>query len=486
MGKKRRFDFTKKNKRSGKVENVGYLDLEQDEEQSRCSLYFYGDIVSATWESMWYEEDRCPQDIADFLNQLDGYEDIDIYFNSGGGDVFAGLAIYNQLKRYDGHKVGYVDGMAASIASVIMFACDELHFATGAQAMIHKPLCMAYGNADDFKAVIKQLNLCEDSILDVYMEHVQEGVTRTRSNWQTQDCHSRRFREPSKNCHEEVRKLEIIRHIKVDLYGDTQHFAVAAKQMDMGTRYIGVTLMEDGVVYEIPDNVEVIINMTKPDKTHVHNDGEKSGNEALIPLTRGMLQVHGTALCEVQLYQNGALLTSATFEMEIFPSQRDESEIIHSGEYTRLENTIAAAREALQIAQDTQNTIDAAEAVRQAQERLREAAEKAREIKESRREDDTAKAIAKCVEAMEAAIEQTKKCLTATEEANKIIISQSGLDAILAAVKDYYERIRELETDININVDGGTPKSTDLLLVKGGTPFTTDYDKYIAGTSHTI
>lgn len=58
---------------------------------------------------------------------------------------------------------------------------------------------------------------------------------------------------------------------------------------------------------------------------------------------------------------------------------------------------------------------------------------------------------------MEAAIEQTKKCLTATEEANKIIISQSGLDAILAAVKDYYERIRELETDININVDGGTP-----------------------------
>lgn len=91
MAKKRRFDFTKKNKRSGKVENVGYLDLEQDEEQSRCSLYFYGDIVSATWESMWYEEDRCPQDIADFLNQLDGYEDIDIYFNSGGGDVFAGL-----------------------------------------------------------------------------------------------------------------------------------------------------------------------------------------------------------------------------------------------------------------------------------------------------------------------------------------------------------------------------------------------------------
>lgn len=180
MPNKRRFDFTKKNKRTGKIENVGYLDLTANEEQSRCSLYFYGDIVSATWISKWYEEDKCPQDIADFLNQLEGYEDIDIYFNSGGGDVFAGLAIHNQLKRYSGHKVGYVDGMAASIASVIMFACDELHFATGAQAMIHKPWCWAYGNADDFEDVIKQLNLCEDSIIDVYMQHTKEDVTREK------------------------------------------------------------------------------------------------------------------------------------------------------------------------------------------------------------------------------------------------------------------------------------------------------------------
>ena len=280
--------------------------------------------------------------------------------------------------------------------------------------------------------------------------------------------------------------MNIIRHIKVDLYGDTQHFAVAAKQMDMGTRYVGVTLLEDGVVYEIPDNAEIIINMTKPDKTHVHNDGEKSGNEALVPLKRGKLMVHGTAQCEIQLYQNGALLTSATFEMEIFPSQRDESEIVHSGEYTRLENTIAAAREALQIAQDTQNSIDTVEALRVAAEKARETAEKAREIKESRREDSTAKIIAECAEEIAKAAEQTAACLKATEEANKIIIEQSGLDAILAAVRDYYERIQELETDININVDGGTPTSTDLLLVKGGTPFTTDYDKYIAGTSHTI
>ena len=186
------------------------------------------------------------------------------------------------------------------------------------------------------------------------------------------------------------------------------------------------------------------------------------------------------------MYQYGALLTSANFEMEIFPSQRDESEIVHSGEYTRLENTIHAAREALQIAQDTQNAIDAAEALRAAAEKARELAERAREIRESRREDSTAKIIAECAETIRAAVEQTQACLKATERAEEIIISQSGLDAILAAVRDYYERIRQLETDININVDGGTPTSTELLLVDGGTPFTTDYDKYNAGKPHTI
>ena len=280
--------------------------------------------------------------------------------------------------------------------------------------------------------------------------------------------------------------MNIIRHIKVDLYGDVKRFALAAKQMDMGTRYVAVTLMEDGVEYEIPDDVEIIVAVKKPDGKSVYNDGEKSGNEALIPLTRQMLMIHGTAACDIELYQNGNLLSSASFELEIFPSQRNEENITSSGEYTRLENTIQAAREALQIAQDTQNSIQASEDLRVAVENLRVAAEKAREIKESKREDDTAQAIEECVAATTKAIEQTAACLTATAAANKIIIEQSGLNAILVAVRDYYERIQAIESDINLNVDGGTPKSTDYLLVKGGTPFTTDYDKYIAGTTHTI
>ncbi len=280
--------------------------------------------------------------------------------------------------------------------------------------------------------------------------------------------------------------MNIIRHIKVDLYGDVKRYAVAAKQLDMATRYVGVTLTVDGVEWEIPKDVEIAVAMRKPDEKRVWNDCTRQKNEALIPLTRQMLAVHGTALCDVELYQNGALLSSASFELEIYPSQRVDETIISSEEYTRLENAIYAAREALQMAQETSERINAAEALREAAEAVRVAQEKAREIKESQREDRTAAAVKDCIEATQDAIEKTAACVKATEAARKVVIDMSGLNAILNEVKDYYERIRALETDINITIDGGTAKSREFLLIDGGTAFTTDYDKYNAGRAHTI
>lgn len=280
--------------------------------------------------------------------------------------------------------------------------------------------------------------------------------------------------------------MNIIRHIKVDLYGDVKRYAVAAKQLDMATRYVGVTLTVDGVEWEIPKDVEIAVAMRKPDENRVWNDCTRQKNEALIPLTRQMLAVQGTALCDVELYQNGALLSSASFELEIYPSQRVDETIISSEEYTRLENAIYAAREALQMAQETSERINAAEALREAAEAVRVAQEKAREIKESQREDRTAAAVKDCIKATQNAIEKTAACVKATEAARKVVIDMSGLNAILNEVKDYYERIRALETDINITIDGGTAKSREFLLIDGGTAFTTDYDKYNAGRAHTI
>ena len=111
----------------------------KNQTDSSADLFFYGDIVSETWQSECYEEDMAPGDVKEFLDQLDGTENINIHINSGGGSVFGGIAIYNMLRHNNAHKTVYVDGLAASIASVIMMAGDEIVMPKNATVMIHKP-----------------------------------------------------------------------------------------------------------------------------------------------------------------------------------------------------------------------------------------------------------------------------------------------------------------------------------------------------------
>ena len=139
-------------------------------------LYIYGDIVSSGWD-VWSDEDTFPQKIADFMSQIDDAAPLTVYINSGGGDVFAGIAIHSILRRHSGPKKGVVDALAASIASVILMACDEIVVNSGAQIMIHKPSTVAWGNADDFRRLICELDKCQQSITEIYMSRVKDGVT---------------------------------------------------------------------------------------------------------------------------------------------------------------------------------------------------------------------------------------------------------------------------------------------------------------------
>lgn len=174
---KNKFNFTQRNPKTKKLESVGFMQIQSAAAGGGMELYIYGDIVSSTWDA-WCAEDVCPQDIADFMNQIPANADLTVYINSGGGDVFAGIAIHSILSRHTGHKKGIVDGLAASIASVILMACDEIVMSSGAQLMIHKPSAMfAYGNADDFRDLIERLDKAQESITGIYMQNVKEGVT---------------------------------------------------------------------------------------------------------------------------------------------------------------------------------------------------------------------------------------------------------------------------------------------------------------------
>jgi len=140
-----------------------------------ADLYFYGDIVSSWWGAC-DDTDQYPEAIRDFLKEQEG-KDLNIYINSGGGSVFAGLAIYNMLLRHKGKKTVHVDGMAASIASVIALAGDEIIVPSNAFLMVHKPWNACCGNADDFRKMADDLDTIETGIMNAYKAHLAEGVS---------------------------------------------------------------------------------------------------------------------------------------------------------------------------------------------------------------------------------------------------------------------------------------------------------------------
>jgi ATP-dependent Clp protease, protease subunit len=146
----------------------------KNQTDNSADLYFYGDIVSSWWGA-WDDTDQYPESIRDFLNGVQG-KDLNIYVNSGGGSVFAGMAIYNMLKRHQGYKKVYVDGMAASISSVIALAGDKVIVPSNAFMMIHKPWNGIYGNAHDFRKMADDLDAIEEGIMNVYAENLKEGV----------------------------------------------------------------------------------------------------------------------------------------------------------------------------------------------------------------------------------------------------------------------------------------------------------------------
>lgn len=176
------FDLQKKD-RHNKQRTVGSIEI-RNQTKEEAELCFFGDINSESlgeWQK-YYPEDKAPKDVQDFLNQLDGIKKINVHINSGGGSVFGGIAIYNILKRYDAEITVYVEGLAASIASVIAMAGDKIIIPENAQMMIHKPSSVAWGNADDMRKEADVLDGCQKVILNTYMQHAKEGITAEEIN----------------------------------------------------------------------------------------------------------------------------------------------------------------------------------------------------------------------------------------------------------------------------------------------------------------
>lgn len=124
------------------------------------------EIYETIGEDWWTGGGVTSKSISSQLKQMSG--DVEVVINSRGGDYFEGGAIYNLLREYDGKVTVKVISLAASAASVIAMAADELLIADNASIMIHNAWLIAVGDRNDFDKVSDTLGQFDAAMARLY------------------------------------------------------------------------------------------------------------------------------------------------------------------------------------------------------------------------------------------------------------------------------------------------------------------------------
>ena len=148
-----------------------------NEESNSAEINMYGEVV-ATRPVDWWTGAPIPGNFIaqdEFLRDLEGLagkDSITVHINSVGGDMYAGIAIYNRLKGLAGKVTTINDGLAASAGSLIFMAGDTRKVNAGSNLMIHGAAGFLYGyyQVQDLKGVVKQLDAHNKAGVNIYAE----------------------------------------------------------------------------------------------------------------------------------------------------------------------------------------------------------------------------------------------------------------------------------------------------------------------------
>ena len=140
--------------------------------ENEYSLYVYGEIVSEKQPDIWTGEKSDNEvDIKDFkeaLKEIPNGAKLNMYVNSVGGSVFATSSMVSMLQRAKDRGIeinAYIDGLACSCASWLIMVANKINIYKNSVMMIHKPMVMSFGNANDLAKDIEVLNKLEDGVI---------------------------------------------------------------------------------------------------------------------------------------------------------------------------------------------------------------------------------------------------------------------------------------------------------------------------------
>lgn len=131
-----------------------------------AEIFIYDAIVGSDLEAEWWGGVSAQA----FVKALRGItaSTINVRINSPGGDVFGARAIETALREHSAKVVVHIDGLAASAATFIAMAGDEIVMAEGSMFMIHKAWTYAWGNANDLKKTADLLEKIDGTLVDTY------------------------------------------------------------------------------------------------------------------------------------------------------------------------------------------------------------------------------------------------------------------------------------------------------------------------------
>ena len=137
-------------------------------------LYIYDDVTAfgtfdwTTWTMK--ESETSAKYFRDQLKAIPDTDTIELHINSNGGSVKEGVAIYTQLKQKNCKKIGYVDGVAYSVAFLILQACDERIMGLGTSALVHNMWMSVDGNAKELRKAADDLDVLMESNRKIFLE----------------------------------------------------------------------------------------------------------------------------------------------------------------------------------------------------------------------------------------------------------------------------------------------------------------------------
>jgi ATP-dependent Clp protease protease subunit len=156
----------------GKQKAKKFWSWVRNEDTKERTLHLEGVIA----EDSWFGDEATPKA---FKHELySGNGDITVWINSPGGCVFAAAQIYNMLKEYNGRITVKIDSLAASAASVVAMAGDEVCMSPVAMLMIHNPATFAWGDSDEMRRAQDMLDEVKQSIINAY--EAKTGMSRVK------------------------------------------------------------------------------------------------------------------------------------------------------------------------------------------------------------------------------------------------------------------------------------------------------------------